>query len=52
MCWVSEGNHRAMSERKTKFSSPELIYNLKLSKRKHEDTAFSVQFAIYLKQNE
>ena len=27
MCWVSKGNYRAMPERQTKFSSPELIYN-------------------------
>ena len=27
LCWVSEGNLRAMPERQTEFSSPELIYN-------------------------
>ena len=27
MSWVIEGNHQAMPERQTEFSSPELIYN-------------------------
>ena len=27
MCWVIEGNHQAMPERQTEFSSTKLIYN-------------------------